>query len=118
MKIYVCHSTAFDYKTELYEPLKSHFGASHDLVLPHEAESDFHSKTVINSSDLILAEVSYPSTGQGIELGWADSAQKPIICFHRSDVHPSAALQYISSAITTYHDTDDMIDKLTDAIQS
>ncbi len=112
MKIYVCHSTAFDYKTELYEPLKSHFGASHDLVLPHEAESDFHSKTVINSSDLILAEVSYPSTGQGIELAWANINNIPIICLHKTDTAYSKSLRLISKKFIPYKNTPDLLAKI------
>ena len=75
MKIYVCHSTSFDYNNHLYEPLKSVL-SDHDLIFTHDADSDFHSKDAIDSSDLVLAEVSYPSTGQGIELDWGLMQQR------------------------------------------
>ena len=100
MKIYVCHSTAFDYINELYEPLKQDLANSHNFILPHDSDSDVHSKDLIGSSDLVLAEVSYPSTGQGIELGWADAAHKPIICIYRDGTKPSGAIQYIAKSIT------------------
>lgn len=117
MKIYVCHSTTFDYANELYEPLKRNLASLHDLLLPHASDSDIHSKDLIESSDLILAEVSYPSTGQGIELGWADSARKPIICVYNASTAPSGALRHIAKSLVAYTDSQDMITKISNELK-
>ena len=74
MKIYISHSTGFDYQKELYEPIKnSELYNSHEIIFPHDKSSEVsNSKEVIKGCDMVIAEVSYPSTGMGIELGWAD----------------------------------------------
>lgn len=112
MKIYVCHSTAFDYTAELYEPLKREFAALHEITFPHDAGADFDSSEAIKNSDLVLAEVSYPSTGQGIELGWANVASVPIICIYKSGTTPSSALRHIAKEIVGYADEADMVSKI------
>jgi hypothetical protein len=82
-KIYLTHASTFDYKTLLYQPLKaSSLADNYQIIFPHETDSAArYSKEIIKNSDLVLAEVSYPSTGQGIELGWAEIFRKPIIFF-------------------------------------
>lgn len=117
MKIYVCHSTAFNYVNELYEPIKQNLASSHDFILPHDNGSDAHSKDLIESSDLVLAEVSYPSTGQGIELGWADSAHRPIVCIYMAKTKPSGALRHIAKSFVPYIDSQDMINKILNELQ-
>lgn len=109
MKIYVSHSTAYDYTAELYEPLKREFAGLHEITFPHDAGTDFNSSEAIKSADLVLAEVSYPSTGQGIELGWANVARVPIVCIHKSGTTPSSALRHIAKEIVGYADEADMI---------
>ena len=113
MKIYVCHSTAFDYEKELYEPLRRELATKHEIILPHDSGDDFNSSDAIKSSDMVLAEVSFPSTGQGIELGWADAAGVPIVCIHKTDATPSGALPYISKDLLGYIDEADMVSKIT-----
>ncbi len=109
MKIYVSHSSGFDFKTELYTPLKESF-SEHDIFLPHEhGDEVIDTKEVIRSSDLVLAEVSYPSTGQGIELGWANDANMPIICIHKAGSNPSSALRIITNKFAGYISSDDLI---------
>jgi nucleoside 2-deoxyribosyltransferase len=93
MKVYVCHSTAFDFRAEFYEPLKREFTTAHEIIFPHDSDTDFNSSEAIRTSDIVLAEVSFPSTGQGIELGWANAAGVPIVCVHKTDAKPSGALQ-------------------------
>ncbi len=110
MKIYVCHSTGFDFAKELYEPLKA--VAGHEFVFPHEKSDNAHSKDSIASCDLVLAEVSYPSTGMGIELGWADAAGVPIVCVHRSDAKPSSALRHVAKDIVAYDGSADLVEKI------
>lgn len=74
MKIYVSHTSSYDYTNQLYTPLRlSKLNSRHEIFLPHEPnEVPINTKAIIEACDIVLAEVSYPSTGQGIELGWAN----------------------------------------------
>src|SRR4051812_23351151 len=99
MKIYVSHSTAFDYEHELYAPLEeSSLNSVHKITLPHkETREPFLTRELFKDQDLIIAEVSFPSTGQGIELGWADSFKLPIICCYKQGNKVSTSLKMITS---------------------
>jgi len=116
MKIYVTHSSGFDYQNELYQPLrKSELNKLHEITLPHEHTTDqFNSKDYMKECNLILAEVSYPSTGQGIELGWANLYKVPIVCLYKEGTKPSGSLKVISNSFIEYENNQDMIQKLTD----
>jgi hypothetical protein len=116
MKIYVCHSSSFDFSKELYEPLKTIQG--HEFVFPHDRGNDAHSEDVIASCDLVIAEVSFPSTGMGIELGWADAAGVPIACVHRADTMLSSALRHIAKSIVAYGDAEDLVGKLGEMLKN
>ena len=109
MKIYVSHSSAFDYKTELYDPLKAIAAEQCELYLPHQTQITAHNtRKVIASSDLFFAEVSYPSTGQGIEIAWADAADIPIVCFHEQSAKISSSLKLICCAFYAYKNRQNM----------
>ena len=117
MKIYLCHSTGYDYAKELYEPIKaSALLGVHDVMFPHDAGADAHSRDIIAACDLVIAEVSFPSTGMGIELGWADAAGKRIICVHRADAKPSGALRHIAKDIVTYDGPADLAKKVEEIV--
>lgn len=95
MEIYLGHSTNFDFGNQLYELIKdTHFAEQHNIVLPHEDSDElFDSYTFFKDNcDLFIAEVSRPSTGLGIELGWADELDVPIMCIHRQSTNPTGAL--------------------------
>ncbi len=101
--VYVAHSTSFDFKKELYLPLKeSALLERYNLIFPHESENFNNSKEVIKNSDIVLAEVSYPSTGMGIELGWANSFNIPIVCIYKKNVEVSKSLEAISSKFIVF----------------
>lgn len=119
MKIYVAHSTGFNFQDELYKPLRnSELNKIHEITLPHEnSDKQFNSKEYLKSCDLVLAEVSYPSTGQGIELGWANLYKVPIICIYKNGSKYSGALTAVSEKFIEYNDTEDLITKLTKEIQ-
>lgn len=104
VKIYIAHASCFDYQNELYKPLKaSSLAEKHTLIFPHEAdENPTHSKAIIGACDAIIAEGSHPSTGMGIELGWADDLGKPIIVIHKRDRQPSPSISIIASAVMPY----------------
>jgi len=63
----------------------SEIDQKHEIILPHEKNDEqFSSKKLFESGcDLMVAEVSWPSTGLGIELGWADMHKIPIVFLYR-----------------------------------
>ncbi|GAB4219386.1 MAG: hypothetical protein Fur009_5320 [Candidatus Microgenomates bacterium] len=113
LKIYVPHSSSFDFKNELYLPIrKSALNKLYNFYLPQENGREKITKDLIRSFDLILAEVSYLSTGQGIELGWVSMMNVPIICIYNESKKYSPALYYITNQFVSYKDKDDMIVKI------
>ena len=114
MKIYVSHATGFDFVKQLYEPIKnSKLRDIHDFTFPHKNEESVHARELIKSSDMVFAEVSFPSTGQGIELGWASLFNVPIVCFSRKGSKTSGSLKYVSDQFIEYDDADDLMVRLT-----
>ena len=86
MKIYIAHSTKYNFKEDLYAPIRnSELNSNYDFILPHEnSDGQFNSKDLFETGcDLLIAEVSLPSIGMGIELGWANMKNIPIICFYK-----------------------------------
>lgn len=118
MKIYVGHSTSFDYIKELYEPLKgSSLCSNHQFIFPHDENKDVvMSKNIIADSDLFLAEVSYPSIGLGIELGWAHDKKCKILCIAKQGAKLSPSLKIICSDILMYSDKSTMINNIVEWI--
>ncbi|MFH1977987.1 MAG: hypothetical protein ABIJ92_01530 [Candidatus Aenigmatarchaeota archaeon] len=113
MKIYLAHSTDFDYKKELYEPLKnSELVDKHEFVFPHDNENNLSSKDIIKNCNLIIADVSYPSIGVGVELGWAESFGIKIICIFKRGSRPSKSLRNLTLHFIEYSDTDHLINEL------
>lgn len=114
MKIYVSHSTSFDFKNELYIPLReSQLNNEHEIILPHEfSNTQFNSKEAIPTCDLIIAEVSFPSTGQGIELGWANWNNKTIVCIYKEGAKYSGSLKVVSNDFIEYKDQADLVNRL------
>ncbi|HVZ58644.1 MAG TPA: hypothetical protein VG935_02730 [Patescibacteria group bacterium] len=122
MNIYISHSRSFDFKKELYTPiLNSPLASQHKFILPH-AESDmpFTSKELLMNKgcDLIIAEVSYPATGQGIELGWANLLNIPIVCIYQDGATPSPSLALVSSKMMMYTSTENMIEDITGLLRN
>lgn len=114
MRLYLSHSGNFDYQTELYEPLKqSSIVVDHSIFFPHDPENiDTKTKDIIPTYDVVIAEVSYPSTGQGIEIGWASASDTPVFCFYRSDSKPSGALRFVYESLIEYSTPKDLITQI------
>jgi hypothetical protein len=114
MNIYLSHSSNYDYENELYSPLKSSdLARKHQILFPHDKENtNQNSKNTIELTNLIIAEVSRPSTGQGIELGWADELNITILCLYKTSSQISSSLQFISKDFIEYNDSVDMIKKI------
>lgn len=114
MNIYISHSGAYDYENELYKPLQeSDLSKIHHFFLPHEPENmNTDAKTELKQTDVLVAESSLPSTGQGIELAQAEVAGVPIICLFKAGSKPSSSLRFVTNKIIEYSDIHDLFTKL------
>lgn len=116
MTIYISHSRAIDYKKLVYAPIRnSSLAKEHIVILPHEESGEsYDTKALfaVKKCDLVIAEVSLPATGQGIELGWADALGIPIICLYKEGAHISQSLNLVSKSIISYKDTQDMLEEI------
>ena len=120
MKIYFGHNSNFDYQNELYLPIRdSILNQEHEIILPHEKNLEpGNSIEFLKTCDVMIAEVSFPATGLGIELGWADSIKLPIIYIHKQGSKLSKSLKIISDRFIEYSDTDDMIIKIKNELKN
>lgn len=108
VQIYLSHASASNYETELYEPLTVGL-PKHQLILPHSPGLiDTKTFELLRGADLVIAEVSQPSTGQGIELGWADGMGIPIVALHRAGATPSSAISLVAKKVASYKDVRDL----------
>lgn len=113
MKIYFPHGKQLDYK-EFYSAIRtSPLFSKHTCIFPYEKNAiPENSKDIIQNADLIIAEVSFPATGLGIELGWANDLKKRIVCVYKKESHISGSLKYISDEFISYNDFPDLIKKI------
>lgn len=104
MYIYISHSTGFDYQTEIYDPVrKSSLNQMHQIILPHEQGKEAYPiRDKISTLDLFVAEISFPSTGTGIEIGWADVYQIPIIALYKAGTTPSNSIHKVTDNVKEY----------------
>lgn len=114
MNIYISHSSAYDYENEVYKPIKeSSLATVYTFFLPHEPQNiDTDAKTELKHTDVLVAEASLPSTGQGIELAQAEAAGVPILCFYKAGFKPSGSLRFVTDKVIEYNDTPDFLAKL------
>jgi len=122
MKIYISHSRSFDFKKELYEQIRSsELNEQHEFILPHE-ESDgtYPVKQLLYSGEcnLVIAEVSYPSTGQGIELGWADALGITVVCMYKDGAKVSPSVSSVTNKMMMYTDKQNMIEDIKGLLQT
>ena len=104
MKIFVAHASDSNFQEELYQPLRnSQLNKDHEIILPQEEGHEEVTRDLIKSCDLVIAEVSNPSTGQGIELGWADAFSIPVVCIYKEGATFSNALHYVCNKFLMYH---------------
>ena len=119
MKIYISHSSKYDYTNRIYTPIKnSDLVQSNTFFLPHEDKNKIvNTKDIISNCDLVIAEVSSPTIGQGIELGWADYAKIPIVCIYEKETRISTSLKFITNYFIEYEDINDMVNKISNFIE-
>ncbi|HAS80563.1 MAG: hypothetical protein UR25_C0001G0169 [Candidatus Nomurabacteria bacterium GW2011_GWE1_32_28] len=114
MNIYISHSRYFDFKNELYKPIReSNINNLYSFFLPHENQNDSDNIERILKADLIIAEVSYPSTGQGIEIGIASVSNIPILCIYKEGSKISRSLKHTTNQLISYSNSQDLIYKIT-----
>lgn len=115
MNIYISHcGGTYDYENELYRPIKeSELAKVHRFFLPHEPQNiDTDAITELKHTDMLVAEASFPSTGQGIELAQAKAANVPIVCFYKTGAKTSSSLRFVTDRVIEYADTKDLLAKL------
>lgn len=114
MNIYISHSGSYDYENELYSPInESILSKTHHFFLPHDPKNvDIAAKDELKQTNVLVAETSHPSTGQGIELGLASAAGVPIICFYKTGAKPSGSLRFVTDKIIVYNGMHDLLAKL------
>ena len=113
MDIYVGHSSSITFKEQLYQPLRnSSLDNKHNIVLPHEnTDAQFNSKQFLeNECDVFIAEISEASTGLGIELGWADLYDVPVICVYRKGSQSSSAVPAVFDTVEQYENSENLIE--------
>jgi len=100
-----------DYQTLLYDPLRtSSLNDKHNIVLPHEENQEpFNSKEFIQTCDVMIAEVSFPATGLGIELGWADIYGIPIICVYQKGAKIAGSLRMVTNHFVEYSNNEELV---------
>lgn len=115
-RIYIGHSRdeRLNYQEELYSPLISSLDDD-EVIVPHEkgAEAQINSKEVLPTCNLMIAEVSYPSTGLGMELAWAEYAAVPVLCIYKISCQPSSSVTNVFPNIISYESNVDMVEKVT-----
>lgn len=118
MRIYVSHSSKIDYKKDLYGPLRNaDLAKRHEFLFPHERGLDlFPTRDLFNNKgcDLIFAEVSFPSHGQGVELGWAFDRGIRIIFAHKPEAKLSVVIPELSKEIFAYSTKEELVSKLSE----
>ena len=118
MNIFISHSSKFDYINKLYNPIKnSNLVKNNKFIFPHDNKI-VNTKETISTCDLVIAEVSLPATGQGIELGWADYSKTPILCIYEKEAIISSSLKFITKYFIEYENMEDIIKKISNFIHN
>lgn len=119
MKIYFGHATSGDYRNDFYAPFRAdEFLKQHELILPHEnPDHKNNTREFYNGLDVMIAEVSEPSTGLGIELGWVYDAKVPIYAFYREGAKFSGSVYAVTDKIVEYKNSDDLVKKISEIVR-
>ncbi len=111
MKVYVAHSKELNYIDDLYLPIREDESLKqYNILLPHEDNSaSYNSREFYKELSVIIAEVSFPATGLGIELGWAYDDEVPIYCIYQKDKKISSSLKCLTSNFIEYKTTEELL---------
>ncbi len=116
--VYIGHSREFDYENELYAPLKaSELAVQYHFIFPHDENGDeFISSRDLKDVDLFVAEVSFPSLGLGIELGFSHLYGVKTVCLHKTTSKVTSALKHINCTVLTYNSTAELLERIKNAL--
>lgn len=111
-KVYIAHSRQMDYEKEIYEPIRNEESLkAYDVILPHEVKQENNQgRDFYKTLDIMIAEVSMPATGLGIELGWAYDSQVPIYCLHKKDCKPTSSIYAVTNEVYAYQNKEELIE--------
>ncbi len=111
MRIYIGHSKTFDYKNELYLPIRNYDNLrEYEIILPHEkSDTSSNTRAFYRNIDLFIVECSYPATGLGIELGWAYDDNKPIYCIYKKGMKIGGSLKTVTNNFYEYSNTEELL---------
>jgi hypothetical protein len=114
ISIYVGNVTEFESQGELYKAIRnSALNEKFRIVLCHdEVSKTIKSKEFLKVCEYMIAEVSHPTTGLGIELGWADLYGVKIICIYKTGSKISSSLKIITNNFIEYSNFEELIEKL------
>jgi len=120
MKVYFGHSCGLDYEQEYYQPIRNDESlAKYNIILPHEQGStNSNTRDFYRDIDLFIADVTYPATGLGIELGWAKDDGVPIVCIYRSGSKISGSLYAVTDKFYEYEDHSQFVKVIQDILES
>ena len=114
MKVFLAHASDFDFRNKLYIPIRhSPLNSEFEFFFPQESEKEEVTKELIKGMNLLLVDVSRPSTGAGIEMGWADAFSIPIIAMHEKGSSVSSSVDYVAKERIEYLGPEEIIEKLT-----
>lgn len=119
MKIYIAHSKKLDYKENLYKPIRNALDLQkYQIILPHEKTSDSSNpRNFYKDLSVMIAEVSAPATGMGIELGWAYDDGVPIYCIYQKNSKVSGSLKCLTSHFIEYTSEEDLLEIIKNIIK-
>ena len=84
----------------------------YELIFPHVwHEQKKSSKEFIKNADLVIGEVSFPSTGQGIEFGWADMLNVPTLFLKKTGAKASSSPNYLKGELIEYATLEELTSK-------
>ncbi|MFA7319396.1 MAG: hypothetical protein WC022_02255 [Parcubacteria group bacterium] len=115
-KIYVAHASNYsDFKETLYSPLKTL--KDFEFIFPYEKEGEMEStKGIIKDCDLFIGDVSFQKLGTGIEIGWADSFDVPILLVYKKGSSLSRSLNIVTDNFLEYDSVEDNLVDIASAI--
>ena len=114
MKVFVAHASNFAFKEKLYAPIRaSELNTKHEFWLPQETDEDWVTLDFMRSCDALVVDVSIPSTGAGIEMGWANALGIPILGIYEKGSKPSASAEYTTKMYREYTNPQEMLSVVT-----
>lgn len=113
-KVYFAHANEGDYENKFYKPLGSLKNIK--FVFPYANEETKFSRDIIKKCDYLLADISNPAMGMGIEIGWANAFGVPIIFMYKRGSKVSSYLSKLSKNIIEYRNLEKELYKIKEII--